>query len=77
MALASVTLSYQGTSYTFAEDDLTVLKGRLACDCEKSQLIRETCDSEFPVLRCGAEITVISVLDAGTETASRRAVTAG
>ena len=65
MALASVTLAYAGTSYNFNEDDQTVLRGRLACDCEKSRLIRAACDAEFPVLKCGAEIVVVSVEDAG------------
>jgi len=64
MALASVTLAYAGTNYTFDEDDQTALKGRLACDCEKSQLIREVCDADFPVLKCGAQIVVVSVLEA-------------
>ena len=73
MAMASVTLAYQGTSYTFNEDDQTVLKGRLACDCEKSRLIRDACDSEFPLLKCGAEIIVVSVSDAGErKTAGRQ-----
>jgi len=67
MALASVTLAYHGTSYTFDEDDQTVLRGRLACDCEKSQLIRDACDSEFPLLKCGAEIVVVSVSAAEEE----------
>jgi hypothetical protein len=67
MALASVTLSFRGTSYTFAGDDQTVLKGRLACDCAKSQLIREACDSEFPLLRCGSEIVVVSVVEVGNQ----------
>jgi len=67
MALASVTLAYAGTNYTFAEDDQTVLKGRLDCDCEKSQLIREICDADFPVLKCGAQIIVVSVLEAVDE----------
>jgi hypothetical protein len=68
MALASVTLSYRGTSYTFAKDDQTVLKGRLACDCEKSQLIRDACDAEFPVLKCGSEVVVVSVVEVGAQT---------
>ena len=74
MALASVTLAYAGTSYTFDEDDQTVLKGRLSCDCEKSRLIREVCDAEFPVLKCGAEIVVVSVEDAfeGKKPAARQ-----
>jgi hypothetical protein len=63
MALASVTLSYLGSSYTFAGDDQTVLKGRLACDCEKSRLIREVCDAEFPILKCGSQIVVVSVTE--------------
>ena len=65
MALASVTLTYRGVSYTFAEDDQTVLKGRLSCDCEKSKLIRDSCDPQFPILKCGTEIEVVSVLDVG------------
>jgi hypothetical protein len=73
MALASVTLSYNGTSYTFAEDDQTVLKGNLGCDCGKSQLIREACDSRFPVLKCGADIVVVSVVDAGNQFQALRA----
>lgn len=64
MALASVTLSYGENLYTFTEDDQTVLKGRLGCDCEKSRLIRETCDQQFPLLKCGSEITVVSVVEA-------------
>lgn len=72
MALASVTLAYAGTNYTFDEDDQTVLKGRLACDCEKSQLIREICDADFPVLKCGAQIVVISVDEAGEKKPASR-----
>jgi len=76
MALASVTLSYRGTSYTFAEDDQTVLKGRLSCDCEKSRLIRAVCDSEFPLLKCGAQIVVVSLVEVGTVPQTRRAAAA-
>ena len=65
MALASVTLSYRGACYTFAGDDQTILKGRLGCDCGKSQLIQELCDAEFPVLKCGTEIALVSLIDAG------------
>ncbi|MBZ5608260.1 MAG: hypothetical protein LAP38_08385 [Acidobacteriia bacterium] len=64
MALASVTLEYGGKVYTFAEDDQAVLKGRLSCDCRKSDLIRAACDPQFPILGCGARITVVSVVDA-------------
>jgi len=73
MALASVTLSYLGTAYTFAGDDQTVLRGRLACDCEKSQLIREACDSRFPLLKCGCEIVVMSVVEVGAQPQARQA----
>jgi hypothetical protein len=76
MALASETLSYRGTSYTFAKDDQTVLKGRLACDCEKSQLIREACDSEFPLLKCGSEVVVVSVVEVGGQTRQAKAAKA-
>ena len=67
MAIASVTLEYQGRLYQFDGDDETLLRGRLACDCEKSQLIRAACDSHFPELKCGAEIAVVSVHEAGEE----------
>ncbi len=73
MALASVTLAYEGTNYTFDEDDQTVLKGRLACDCEKSRLIHDICDAGFPVLKCGAQIVVVSVDEAGDKKPARRA----
>ncbi len=63
MARASVTLSYLGNSYTFAGDDQTTIKGRLACDCEKSRLIREMCDSQFPLLKCGSQIVIVCVND--------------
>ena len=62
-----LTLSYRGKSYTFREDQACV-KGRLACDCEKSRLIRESSDPEFPLLHCGVEITVVSVADAAGQT---------
>ena len=62
-----MTLCYGENLYTFTEDEQTVLKGRLGCDCGKSQLIRETCDAEFPLLKCGAEITVVSVVEAATD----------
>ena len=67
MALASVTLAYQGKHYSFSGDDQSV-KGRLSCDCEKSRLIRESCDGDFPLLKCGTEIVVVSVVDVGTQT---------
>jgi hypothetical protein len=62
--LTSVTLSYRGTSYTFQADSSRV-KGRLACDCDKSRLIQETSDPEFALLTCGGEIAIVSVGDAG------------
>jgi hypothetical protein len=58
-----LTLSYRGRCYTFQEDPASV-KGRLACDCGKSRLIRESSDPEFPLLHCGVEITLVSVADA-------------
>ncbi len=63
MAHTGVTLTYDTELYTFVEDDDTVLKGRLSCDCVKSQLIRTYCDPEFPLLRCGARIGVVSLTD--------------
>lgn len=68
MAYSSVTLSYQERCFTFAEDMEKVLKGRLSCDCQKSALIREYCDPDFPKLQCGAKITIVSLLDLEGET---------
>jgi hypothetical protein len=62
VALTSVTLSYSGKLYTFKNDE-QALKGRLGCDCGKSWLIRAACDPNFPVLKCGADIAVIRVVD--------------
>jgi hypothetical protein len=64
MLPSSVTLSYSGRCYTFAEDLDQVIKGRLACDCTKSILIREYCDHDFPALKCGQKIAVVSLVDA-------------
>ena len=61
MLPSSVTLSYSGRNFTFAEDADSVLKGKLACDCTKSQLIREYCDRDFPALKCGQQIAVVSL----------------
>jgi len=64
MPPSSVTLSFSGRSFTFAEDADRVLKGKLACDCTKSQLIREYCDRNFPAMKCGQEIEVVSLVEA-------------
>jgi hypothetical protein len=63
MLPSSVTLSYSGRSFTFAKDADKVLKGKLACDCTKSLLIREYCDHDFPALKCGHEIAVVSLVE--------------
>ncbi len=61
MLPSSVTLSYSGRNFTFAEDVDRVLKGKLACDCTKSLLIREYCDYAFPELKCGHKIVLVSL----------------
>jgi hypothetical protein len=63
MALTGVTLAYDTKTYTFAEDDETVLKGSLSCDCGKSQLIHLYCDPSFPVLACGSHIEIVAITD--------------
>ena len=65
--MASVTFSYSGKTYSF-EDDERAFRGKLACDCGKSLLIRLACDPDFPVLQCGSDITLVSV-DDGTKDA--------
>ncbi|HLK17695.1 MAG TPA: hypothetical protein VKT81_02030 [Bryobacteraceae bacterium] len=62
MLPSNVTLSYDGRRFSFTSDADKVLKGKLACDCTKSQLIREYCDGTFPALRCGHKIGVVFVL---------------
>jgi hypothetical protein len=61
MLPSSVTLSYSGRNFTIAEDADRVLKGRLACDCTRSLLIREYCDHAFPALKCGHQIVLVSL----------------
>src|ERR1700693_4507542 len=41
------------------------MKGKLACDCTKSLLIREYCDRDFPPLKCGHQIAVINKVRGG------------
>ena len=62
MFRTSVTLSYSGRSYTVALPSERHLRGRLSCDCMKSELIRENCDPEFPPLKCGNQIMVVSLV---------------
>ena len=47
----------------FSQDVERVIKGKLSCDCTRSLLIRQYCDDDFPILKCGNEITVVSVMD--------------
>ena len=45
----------------------------IAWVCAKSLLIREYCDSDFPILKCGNKIVVISSIDLkGEQTKSWR-----
>ena len=62
MLPSSLTLSYSGRCFTFAGDADKVMKGKLACDCTKSLLIREYCDRDFPPLKCGHQIAVVSLV---------------
>jgi hypothetical protein len=62
MPPSSVTLFYSGRNFTFAEDADKVMKGKLGCDCTKSLLIREYCDHDFPPLKCGHQIAVVSLV---------------
>jgi hypothetical protein len=62
MRLTSATLSYLGKAYTF-EEDQRLVKGRRACDCEKSRLIRRESDPQFPILKFGAETQVVAADD--------------
>lgn len=67
MIRSSVTLAYGGRTYTFAEDIDSAIKGKLSCDCTKSLLIRDYCDHDFPVLKCGHRIEIVSLVDLETE----------
>lgn len=70
MLRTCVTLSYGERCYTFSQDVERVIKGRLSCDCTKSLLIREYCDSGFPALACGQKIAVVSLVDVVVEPAA-------
>jgi hypothetical protein len=70
MIPSSVTFSHGGRRYTFAEDAEKVMKGKLACDCTKSLLIREYCDRNFPILKCGQTIELLSIEDIVAEPAT-------
>jgi len=61
MLASTVTLAYDGRNYTFAADADSVIKGKLSCDCTKSLLIRDYCDHDFPALKCGNRIEIVSL----------------
>jgi len=63
MPRTTVTLLYGDRSYSFVPDAEENLKGRLSCDCRRSILIRDYCDSNFPVLNCGHSIAIVSLTD--------------
>jgi hypothetical protein len=71
MLRSSLTLAHGGRSFTIAEHADQVIKGRLACDCTKSQLIRQYCDATFPALKCGHTIAIASLVDAGPSVGAR------
>lgn len=60
MAQAQVTFGFESSRYSFVESDDTLLKGRLSCDCVRSELIRQHCDVSFPAMSCGTRISVVS-----------------
>jgi hypothetical protein len=70
MFQTSVTLSYSGQSYTFAQDVEKVIKGKLGCDCTKSLLIRDYCNPDFPALECGQQIEVVALVEVEAEPAA-------
>jgi hypothetical protein len=70
MVRTSVTLSYSGRSYTFAQDVEKVIKGKLGCDCTKSLLIRDYCNPDFPALECGQQIEVVALVEVEAEPAA-------
>jgi hypothetical protein len=57
MPRALVTLSTDGASYVFTEDE-KLIRGRLCCDCTRSGLIREYCNEDFPSTACGNLISI-------------------
>jgi len=63
MVPSTVTLTYDGRNYTFAADADSVIKGNLCCDCTKSLLIHDYCDHDFPLLKCGHKIELVSLVN--------------
>ncbi len=66
-----ITLRYNGETYTFDEghwtpDDLDLAnylwtEGNFACDCNRSQMIRQHVDGDFPDLSCGETIELVDL----------------
>lgn len=56
-----VTFQYGEKRYTLVPDAESSLKGNLSCDCKKALLIREYCDEDFPALKCGQSIALVSL----------------
>ena len=67
MLRTRVVLSYGGKSYMLAQATEEHLRGKLACDCTKSELIRAFCDPDFPGLTCGHQIAIVSLAQLETE----------
>ena len=69
---SEVTLRYQGKDYTFLydfayeEQDFQSIyigwtMGNYGCDCNRSGMIAEYCNEDFPDLECGNTIELISL----------------
>jgi len=67
MVRTTLTFSFCGKAYSFAVEPDGVLKGRLSCDCGRSALIQEYCDTAFPILKCGNKIVLISLAELAGE----------
>ncbi len=40
-------------------------EGNFSCDCNKSALIRQYCDADFPEMDCGDSITLLTIEPVG------------
>lgn len=56
-------LEYKDKQYVVPQGnwgEFSWTEGNMSCDCNRSQYIQEHCDSNFPSLKCGDEIKLLT-----------------
>ena len=74
--IVSITLEYEGQRFVVEDrrntdddyDESLLLiefdwyENNMSCDCNRSQFIRDQCDSSFPDMQCGERIKLIDLV---------------